>query len=137
MKKASRIVLIVGGATALFVALSYLIVGIVFSSLSSPSNQDQFVQAINDGRLTVSIEGTPEEKATFARTVLGVLAVVFYVFTAIEVITGVFALATNNTNSKALLIVNIILGAISFTIVPIVGAILGLVALNRQNNQAV
>ena len=130
MKKASRIVLIVGGATALFVALTYLILGIVFSSLSSPSNQDHFVQAINDGTLTVSIEGTPEEKATFARMTFGV-------FTVIQVIAGVFALATNNTNSKALLIVNIILGAISFTIVPIVGAILGLVALNRQNNQAV
>jgi hypothetical protein len=138
MRKASKIILIVGGIITIVTSLVLLGVGFIFKDMgTSESYYNYTVEALKNGNLHSSFPGTPEEQATQVQLMYMIYFSVLMYFAIAGVIAGTYAICINSSKNKALFIVDIILGALSITAVLIVGGILGLVALNRQNNQAV
>lgn len=127
MKKASHILLIVGSIMAIFAALTFVIVGIVFIAVFSDLNA--IVQAIQNGQVKVEgIPGTPEEQAKALQLLAYTIAIVFLVLvipTIVCCILGFTSLGKEKT--RGFCIAGIVLSVLSVNQVSLAGFILKLI----------
>ena len=138
MKKASDILLLIGGIVAAVCIFAYLMCGVVFMILSMPFFTPYLAEGIREGIVHTSmgdINMTPEEIAALIQLLFIIYAVVFYVITAFTVVSCIFAFRARKAQSSAMYILNIVFGVIGCTVVNTVGGVLGLIALKKSGQQ--
>ncbi len=132
MKKASNILLLVGGILQIVCALTFLILGIVFIAMASPASADLIREGLESGTIHSDIQGSTEEIIQALQIVFTALAVVFFVFTLFGVIGTIVTFSAKKKQTKGSFIAAIIFGVLSGPVVPAVGGIFGLIAGNSQ-----
>ncbi len=128
MKKASQILLIVSGALCVIACVEYLLSGLFLLIFNSV-----FINFIEN----LEAEGAPSFvflEAELLLSIYRVVAIVGFVFAFLSVLYGVFCFVGATSESKAFTIVLIILGAVMSRI-GLVGAILRLIAITREENR--
>ena len=132
MKKASNLLLTVGGILEIVGALLFLIAGIVFIVFASPASAELIKEGLNSGAIHTDIEGSVEEIVQGLQIIFTVLAVLFFFFTLFSLIGGIVTFSAKKKQTKGAFIAAIIFGFLSATVVASVGGIFGLIAGNRQ-----
>ena len=133
MRKASRILFLVAGILSIVAAVTLLIIGIVCAVMGSPAMVDAIREGIKNGSIVVKGSSSDIELAIqiYQSTMLST-AVTMFVFMAFNIVNIVFSFIARKKQSKGVLILNIVFGALSCVEVNLVGGILGLIANARQ-----
>ena len=132
MKKASNILLLVGGILQIVCAVSFLICGIVFIAFASPASADIIKEGLSNGTIHTDIEGSTEEIVKGIQIIFTALAVMFFIFTVFGVIGTIVTFSAKKKQTKGAFIAAIIFGFLSGTVIPSVGGIFGLIGSNQQ-----
>ncbi|MBQ9448350.1 MAG: hypothetical protein IJU60_00560 [Acholeplasmatales bacterium] len=136
MRTASRTLLLVGAILSIVCILTFLIIGGVFSFVGSLS-VEEIVKGINDGSINSSFEGTVQEQAEAIKLTFTVIGVVFLVLGVCCIPNAVLGFMGMKKRVNAFYVCNIVFGALSGTVVTILGGIFGLVANAQEANQQV
>lgn len=130
MKRTSRIFLRVGAIVSLVLAGIFLLCGVTFLILSLPF----FVDVIRDGVSSGDIKTNVSPDAAVALWLSFSIStcVIFLVLTAFAVVNGILGFKCLNAPNKKLLVTTIVFGFLSGTELTSVGAILGIIGLNRE-----
>ena len=123
MNVAKKVLMIVGGAASCVAALVYFILGIVFITMAN--NEDVLDKSVGDSSLS------PED----IKVLFIALGVCFFIAIILCIINAIIAFKGANSNSKKLMILNIVFGALSSVSINIVGAIFGLITISKENNK--
>ena len=136
MKKASKILLLVGGIMSLVLAGIVLILSITFTVLGSPAVVEAIREGIEKGQITTSAANTEAAVIIFQSTMI-TTAIFFYIWTVILIINGIIALISRGKTSKGLYIASIILGFASGVEVNAVGGIFGIIGTRRERREQI
>lgn len=130
MKRTSRIFLRVGAIVSLVLAGIFLLCGVTFLILSLPF----FVDVIRDGVSSGEIQSnvSPDAAVAFWLSFSISTCVIFLVLTAFAVVNGILGFKCLKAPNKKLLVTTIVFGFLSGTELTSVGAILGIISLNRE-----
>lgn len=130
MKRASRIFLRVGAIVSLVLAGIFLLCGVTFLILSLPF----FVDVIRDGVSSGDIKTNVSPDAAVALWLSFSIStcVIFLVLAAFAVVNGILGFKCLKAQNKKLLVTTIVFGFLSGTELTSVGAILGIIVLNRE-----
>ena len=130
MKRTSRIFLRVGAIVSLVLAGIFLLCGATFLILSLPF----FVDVIRDGVSSGEIQSNVSPDAAVALWLSFSIStcVIFLVLTAFAVVNGILGFKCLKAPNKKLLVTTIVFGFLSGTELTSVGAILGIISLNRE-----
>lgn len=130
MKRTSRIFLRVGAIVSLVLAGIFLLCGVTFLILSLPF----FVDVIRDGIASGEIQSNVSPDAAVALWLSFSIStcVIFLVLTAFAVVNGILGFKCLKAPNKKLLVTTIVFGFLSGTELTSVGAILGIISLNRE-----
>lgn len=130
MKRTSRIFLRVGAIVSLVLAGIFLLCGVTFLILSLPF----FVDVIRDGVSGGEIQSNVSPDAAVALWLSFSIStcVIFLVLTAFAVVSGILGFKCLKAPNKKLLVTTIVFGFLSGTELTSVGAILGIISLNRE-----
>ncbi|MBP5444772.1 MAG: hypothetical protein J6Y28_01240 [Acholeplasmatales bacterium] len=125
MEKAKRILLTISGALSIAMIFVWLALGIVFISIA------------NNAELMNRMSEEIEEKvvAGFFEIFFGMFGAFFLYFSVMSIFSAIFAFKGRDSDSKSMMILNIVFGALSAMEVSIVGGILGLISISRKNNR--
>lgn len=133
MKKASRIVLLVGSIIGFVGAGALLLTGILFIVFSTPVFTDIVKEGIEKGTIhTSSID--PETAATVWQITFLSHGILMLIIAVIMCLSGFFGLRARKLETKNAYIVSIVFGAM-MNEVNLVGSILGLIAWKRAENR--
>lgn len=132
MRVASRVLLLVGAIVSIVCALTFLILGIVFSVVGS-APVEEIAKGIQEGTITTSATGTIQEQAEAVKLIFSVLGIVFIVFTVCCIPNTVLGFMGMKKRSNAFYVWNIVLGALSGTIITILGGIFGIIANGQED----
>jgi len=124
MKIAKRILFLVSGILSIFASVTFAILSICFIAFS---NNEEAMQELADE----STDGVTPEAFQAVFLALGVMFVVFLIAAIINII---LSFKGRNSDSKGVMIANIVFGAISGIVINIVAAIFGLIARNQGNS---
>ncbi len=125
MKIAKRILFLVSGILSIFASVTFAILSICFIAFS---NNEEAMQELADK----STEGVTAEAFQALFLVLGVMFVIFLIAAIINIILSFMG---RNSDSKGVMIANIVFGAISGIVINIVAAIFGLIVRNQTSNE--
>lgn len=130
MKRTSRIFLRVGAIVSLVLAGIFLLCGVTFLILSLPF----FVDAIRDGVSSGEIQSNISPDAAIALWLSFSIStcVIFLILAIFGVVNGILGFKCLKAPNKKLLIITIVFGFLSGTELTSVGAILGIINLNRE-----
>lgn len=130
MKRTSRIFLRVGAIVSLVLAGIFLLYGITFLILSLPFFVDVIRDSISSGEISsnVSLDVAVALWLSFSIST----CVIFLVLTALAVVNGILGFKCLKAPNKKLLVTTIVFGFLSGTELTSVGAILGIIDLNRE-----
>lgn len=133
MTKASKILLTVAGVLSIISFVLYVVFTVIFFIGSTANGQQEILKALNDGTFTYTIEGKSNaevaEVLSAACRVLGVVFVIAAVFTVANI---VICFVGAKKQTKGLLILNIVFGALSGVLLNVLGGIFGLVGNARE-----
>lgn len=124
MRKAGRILLIVGSIVGFIAALVFIIYSIIMFSTGAIADS---VEAFG--------ETLPQEQKDAFTAVGVVLGVIFIILALVEIAASVVKLVALSKGTKGSLIAAIVLSAIGLEIPGVVGAILTLVDLSKSQQQ--
>lgn len=133
MRKASDIILLVGAIVSIVCAVTFLIIGIVFAMLGQLPTEE-IIQAINEGKYTTDVPGTPEQKALAVKSVLTGTGVFFLIVGVMSIVNAVLGFVARAKHSLGLYVANIVFGVLSLTEITLVGGIFGLIANGQEAN---
>lgn len=136
MRTASRTLLLVGAILSIVCILTFLILGGVFTALGALS-VEEIVKGINEGTIQSTYQGTVQEQAEAIKLTFTVIGVVFLVFGVCCIPNTVLGFMGMKKRVNAFYVCNIVFGALSGTVVTILGGIFGLVANAQEANQQV
>jgi len=129
MKKASNIILLVGAIMAFVSAVSMFICGIMF--IAGIGFVASIITAEGGSAASAESADMAAEIVTFVYAVIGIV----FIFVAIlMVVAGIISLIARSKETKGLYIAAIVFGVIGSEVC-LVGAILGLIAKNREDNK--
>ncbi len=136
MKKASKILLTIGGIFNIIAAISILIAGLVFAIMSFMGSGFvlEFIKQMGGG---MGDDMGPEANLALIYSIaagIGSLfggAIGFILF----LISGVVALKAHKKNVKGSFIGCIVWGVLTESLLLLLGGIFGIIALNKENNQ--
>ena len=130
MKRTSRIFLRVGAIVSLVLAGVFLLCGVTFLILSLPF----FLDVIREGASSGQISGNPNPDVAVAVWLSFSVStcVVFFVLMAFSIVNGILGFKCLKAPNKKLLVTTIVFGFLSGTELTSVGAILGIISLNRE-----
>ena len=134
MKKASRIILLIGAITGFVAAISLLICGIIFLVLGSPTMVQIIKEGIQNGTLETT-ESLDVAIAIWQATFIS-LGTFFLLFQLVMLAASIVGLIARKRESKPLYVVAIVLGAIGNEII-LAGAILGRIAVRHKGEEKV
>lgn len=135
MKKAKEILLLVGGILQIAGAVGFAIAGLVFAILSGL--KDFIVEGLSNGTITSDLPGTPEEQAAAVSVLFITFAVLFFLFTAFNIVGAIITFKARKAESKPLLIATIVFGVLGGTEVAAVGAVFGLISNGKAGQPAI
>ena len=132
MRKASRILLLIGAIISIVLVVTFLILGIVFAYLGSPAAVDAIREGIRNGSIVVEGSSSDIELAiqVYQSSMLS-SAVTFFVLFALNIANTVLSFIARVKKTKALYILSIVFGGVSGSEVSLIGGIFGLVANSR------
>ena len=122
MEKAKRILFTISGVLSIISVVVFLILAIVFIAFGN--NVEAIEELAND-----STNGTDAEAFKTLFVGLGVMFIFFMIFGIVNII---LCFKGRNSDSKNVMILNIVFGALSGIEVNILAAIFGLIARNRK-----
>jgi len=130
MKRTSRIFLRVGAIVSLVLAGIFLLCGVTFLILSLPF----FVDVIRDGISSGEISSNVSPDAAIALWLSFSIStcVIFLILAIFGVVNGILGFKCLKSPNKKLLVTTIVFGFLSGTELTSVGAILGIINLNRE-----
>ena len=132
MKKASQILLLVGGIYSFVVAWSYLMVGIGCIVAAAVGGQE-FVEYLEKAGVDFSQIGLTAQDVSTIITAGGVaLGVVFILWCIFAVANAVIALLGRKKENKTFYILNAVFGTLSGVIVNGVGGVMGMFTLPKE-----
>ncbi len=132
MKSASRILLLISGILSIVAAVLYLIFGILMLAMTGESGKAAMQEAINNGTVTVASGLTQEEAIAALQGMALAVGVVFMFLVVFCIINSVLSFKARNHQTKGLLILNIVFGALSGVLLNILGGIFGLVSRSNE-----
>ena len=130
MRKASDIVLLVGGILEILATLTFMALALVFMILSSPASAEIIKEGLQNGTITTSFAGSVDEQVAVIQLAFKAMGVVFVVLTVFSLIGCVVSFLAKAKKTNPLYVLAIIFGALSIE-VPLVGGIFGLIANKR------
>jgi len=122
MNNAKRILFTISGILSILGILLWLSIGIVFVALA---NNAEFVERLAD-------ESSSGTSAEFFQVYFTSLGVMFIVFAVMCVINTIMCFKGRNSDSKKVMILNIVFGVLSSIGLNILAAIFGLIARNKK-----
>lgn len=136
MKKASKILFLVGGILGIIIAVSCFFDGIVALVVSKQSYIDYLITFIKQYIAEAGVdEEHINELAKLFQIYLKVSGVSLFFMAAFAAVSSIVSFKARNNDSKKLFILNIVFGVISGVEVNLVGGILALIALKKQSNE--
>ena len=136
MRKASRILLLVGSILAFVCAAAFLITSITSMVFMILTASGVFDQAFVEGSVRVNGQVDPEAaKAVILATTI-TLFVVFLVVTILELLAAIFALRARKVHERKAYIFAIVFTVIGEAYVALAGSIVGLISSNKERNRA-
>lgn len=136
LKKAAQIVMLVGSILGIFIVSGLIIAGIVMFVIGG--NAEVIRQMIADGTIdTKGIEGTPEQIAQAVALIFVALGVFMFVFAVPALIASILGFVNMKVTRKGGLIATIVLSVLGLNTVLLVGSILGVVCIGREQSQPV
>ena len=129
MRKASKIILLIGAIIGFITAITLLICGVLFLVLASPTMVNLIREGLQNGTIQSS-ESTEVAIAIWQATFLG-YGIFMLLFQLVVLASSIIALIARKRESKGLYIVAIVFGAIGNEIV-LAGAILGRIAVRHK-----
>ncbi len=124
MNTAKRILFLVGGIMSICAAIAFFFLSIMFIAFS---NMTEVMQKLADDSAEYGIE--------YFEALFLVLGIMFIFFLILAIINIVLSFKGKNSNSKGLMIANIVFGAISGIELNLVAGIFGLIARNMASKQ--
>ena len=134
MRKASKIILLIGAILGFITAITLLACGILFLILASPTMVNLIREGLQNGTIQSS-ESTEVAIAIWQATFLG-YGIFMLLFQLVVLASSIIALIARKRESKGLYIVAIVFGAIGNEIV-LTGAILGRIAVRHKTDDKV
>ena len=130
MKRTSRIFLRVGSIISFVLAGIFLLGGVTFLILSLPFFLDVIRDGVNSGQIssTTSADAAVGFWLGFSIT----SCVIYFVLMAFAIVNGILGFKCLKAPNKKLLVTTIVFGFLSGTELTSVGAILGIINLNRE-----
>ena len=122
MEKAKKILFTVSGVLSIISIVVFLILAIVFIAFGN--NVEAMEELAND-----STNGTDAEAFKALFLALGVMFIFFMIF---GIVNTILCFKGRNSDSKNVMILNIVFGALSGIEINILAAIFGLIARNRK-----
>lgn len=136
MRKASRILLLVGSILAFVCAAAFLITSITSMIFMILTATGVFDQAFVEGSVKVNGQVDPEAaKAVILATTI-TLFVVFLVVAILELLAAIFALRARKVHERKAYIFAIVFTVIGEAYVALAGSIVGLICSNKERNRA-
>lgn len=130
MKRTSRVFLRVGAIVSLVLAGIFLLCGVTFLILSLPFFVDVIRDGVNSGEIQSNV--SPDAAVALWLSFSISTCVIFLVLTAFAVVNGILGFKCLKAPNKKLLVTTIVFGFLSGTELTSVGAILGIISLNRE-----
>ena len=124
MNTAKRILFLVGGIMSICAAIAFFFLSIMFIAFS---NMKEEMQKLADDSAEYGIE--------YFQVLFLALGIMFIFFLILAIINIVLSFKGRNSNSKGLMIANIVFGALSGIEVNLVAGIFGLIARNMASKQ--
>ena len=118
MKRVKRILFLVGGVLSIVMATSFFIVGLVFVVLGPT--------------IGAYMAETDQQAADIFLGVYLSVGLVFVFVSVLSLINAILSFKAMNSNSKSLMVANIIFGILSDVIVNVVGGIIGFILIDRE-----
>ena len=135
MKKASNILLTIGGIFSIIYAVIFLGLSIGFFISGSPVATNAIIEGLENGTIQTNIEGaTTAEIAAGVQLLFIIIAVVFVIMMLFNVVNVVLISLAKKKQTKALYILNIVFGFISSATLNMVGGVFGLISASKRNN---
>ena len=129
MRKASKIILLIGAIIGFITAITLLICGVLFLVLASPTMVNLIREGLQNGTIQSS-ESTEVAIAIWQATFLG-YGIFMLLFQLVVLASSIIALIARKRESKGLYTVAIVFGALGNEIV-LAGAILGRIAVRHK-----
>lgn len=130
MKRTSRIFLRVGAIVSLVLAGIFLLCGVTFLIISLPFFVDVIRDGVSSGEISTSV--SPDAAVALWLSFSISTCVIFLVLAAFAVVNGILGFKCLKAPNKKLLVTTIVFGFLSGTELTSVGAILGIISLNRE-----
>ena len=127
MKKAANILFLIGGVYALVGLLSLVVTGVLLIVFSTSGLTDVIKQAIIDGSIQTSYQGTIEEVTKLVQITLLTSGIIVLCFVPLCIVSSILSFKARNSRSHGLFIANIVFGVLSGNDVSVVGAIFALI----------
>ena len=127
MKRTSRIFLRVGAIVSLVLAGIFLLCGVTFLIISLPFFVDVIRDGVSSGEISTSV--SPDAAVALWLSFSISTCVIFLVLAAFAVVNGILGFKCLKAPNKKLLVTTIVLSGTELTSV---GAILGIISLNRE-----
>lgn len=130
MKRTSRIFLKVGAIVSLVLAGIFLLCGVTFLILSLPFFVDVIRDGVSSGEISSNV--SPDVAVALWLSFSISTCVIFLILASFAVVNGILGFKCLKAPNKKLLVTTIVFGFLSGTELTSVGAILGIISLNRE-----
>ena len=134
MKKAMKILFLVGGIVSAVTAASILVPSIYYLVLSSPGLKETIIQGLEDGTINSTFPGDNIQQAEAIQALFLGLAVASFIHVGLCLVSCLFSFLGRVKENKAIYILNIIFGSLSLVIVNVVAAIFGLIIQKQESS---
>jgi len=131
MRKASDILLLIGFILGVIGAIFGLIA--VISLFVAAGNRDAIIEGLKNGTIHTNFVGSVEQQADAIIRMLKGLATALLVAEILDIIGLVIMMIARKEGTTMWYIVTLVLSVLVFSILPLIGSILGLVANSESN----
>ena len=131
MKKAANIVLLIAMIFAYIGLGTLVLTSIALFIFGSPACKDLIIEGLKNGTVHTSAGGTLEEQAQIAQTALIFAGSLTLFFALLSLPTAIVTGVARKKETMGLYVATLVLSVLTGMILGIVGAVLGLVAINN------
>ena len=132
MKKASRMLLLLGLIFTSFSLVLFVMMTVVSFMIAAPNYKEELIKQLTSGSLHTTFPGTPAEQAAQIQNMFLIMAIVFLLITIISVGKLVFANLSRRNEEKKFYIVSLVLSSLTLDVFIILASIFGLLTLNEE-----
>ena len=129
MKKAKKILLLIGGIIAVFAMLGVIITGIATIAFSTPAFTEALQAAVEDGTFTTNL---PDIESL--QIYLKIVGIFVLVSSILPLACAIISFMAKDKDSKALYITCIVLGLVTSMYIILIGGIVGLLDADKNEH---